>query len=29
MDMAGSDDVEGMVKALRQRAVVTIAEDRL
>lgn len=28
-DMAGSDDVEGMVKALRKRAVVTIAEDRL
>jgi peptidyl-prolyl cis-trans isomerase D len=28
-EMAGSDDVEGMVKALRKRAVVTIAEDRL
>ena len=29
MEMAGSDDVEGMVRALRKRAVVTIAEDRL
>ena len=28
-DLAGSDDVEGMVSALRKRAVVTIAEDRL
>ena len=28
-EMAGSDDVEGMVKALRKRAIVTIAEDRL
>jgi peptidyl-prolyl cis-trans isomerase D len=28
-EMAGADDVEGLVKALRKRAVVTIAEDRL
>jgi peptidyl-prolyl cis-trans isomerase D len=27
--MAGADDVEGLVKALRKRAIVTIAEDRL
>ncbi len=29
VEMAGADDVEGLVKSLRKRTVVTIAEDRL